>query len=77
MKIEIVKETEDLRENRSKTLKKGTVFICSDELGKKYLKKKLAKIYEPGLQEIKQEVAKKSTVLDTVDKAEDYHNKID
>lgn len=50
--ITIIKETEDLREGRSKILKKGTSFTCTDELAKQYLKKKLAKEYEPDLQPI-------------------------
>ena len=77
MKITIIKETEDLREGRTKILKKGTSFICSDDLAKQYIKKKLAKPYEAPIQELKEEQEKKSTVLKTVDEAEDYHNKID
>lgn len=41
--IEIIKETEDLRPNRNKVLKKGTRFQCLDSLADQYLKKKLAK----------------------------------
>ena len=45
----IIKETEDIREGRSKTLKVGTKFSCTDELAKQYLKKKLAKLDEPDI----------------------------
>lgn len=50
--ITIIKETEDLREGRNKILKKGTSFTCTDELAAKYLKKKLAKEYEPDIKPV-------------------------
>lgn len=65
--IEIIKETEDLREGRSKILKKGTSFTCTDELAEKYLKKKLAKIYEPDIKPVDN--------LKTVEEVELYEDK--
>lgn len=50
--LTIIKETEDLREGRNKKLKVGTSFTCTDELANKYLKKKLAKKYEPDIKPI-------------------------
>jgi hypothetical protein len=43
MEIEITKTTEDIRENRKRTLKKGTKMVCTKELAEKYIKLKLAK----------------------------------
>lgn len=42
MVIEFIKDTEDIRPNRSKILKKGLVLSCTDELGKQYIKAKYA-----------------------------------
>lgn len=53
MEIEIIKDTEDIRENRSKTLVKGTKMVVTKELGDKYIKAKTAKIVEPKIKVIK------------------------
>jgi hypothetical protein len=47
--LEIIKDTEDLRPNRTKVLKKGTRFQCLDSLADQYLKKKLAKEVTPDI----------------------------
>lgn len=52
--LEIIKETEDLRPNRTKVLKVGTQFQCLDELADKYLKKKLAKEIKPAIIALKE-----------------------
>jgi hypothetical protein len=53
--IEIIKETEDIRPNRSKVLKVGTRFQCLNEIADKYIKKKLAKEVEPDVIRIDEE----------------------
>lgn len=63
-KLEIIKETQDLREGRNKILKVGTKFACIDELAEQYLKKKLAKIQG--------ETIKPRKPLKSIEDAEDY-----
>ena len=65
--IIIIKETEDLRENRTKILKVGQELTCLDWLADKYLKKKLAKI--------KGEDIKPKKPLKSIQDVEDYENK--
>ena len=42
MRIRIIKETQDIRPNRPKTLPKGMEFDCEAELGNEYIKRGLA-----------------------------------
>lgn len=57
--IKIIKETEDLRENRNKILKVGTKFTCVDELAKQYISKKLAEEVGPEIMKAEQEKVEK------------------
>ena len=49
MDIKITKDTEDIREGRNKTLKKGTVITVTKELGNRYISAKKAKELEPDI----------------------------
>tara|TARA_R110000803_G_scaffold149047_3_gene214469 strand:+ start:70 stop:276 length:207 start_codon:yes stop_codon:yes gene_type:complete len=53
MEIEITKDIEDIRENRSKLLRKGTILVVTNELGKAWLKTKCAKETKPKVKVIK------------------------
>lgn len=49
MKIEITKDTPDLREGRSKKIAKGTIIDCTAQVANLFIKAKVAKEYEPGV----------------------------
>lgn len=57
--IKIIKETEDLRPNRKKVLKVGTVFTCIPTLAKEYVSKKLAEYVKPEIVKVEQEKVEK------------------
>tara|TARA_R110000822_G_scaffold51547_1_gene134000 strand:+ start:224 stop:430 length:207 start_codon:yes stop_codon:yes gene_type:complete len=53
MQIEIIKDIQDLREGFNRIIPKGRIFICTEEMGKKYLKTKCAKETTPRIRVIK------------------------